>query len=34
MNEAIELYALIIDCEPEEMLGHLMNKETFTLWWD
>lgn len=34
IDESIELYALIIDCNREEWLSHLMNKETFTLWWD
>ncbi len=34
MEEATQLYALIIDCEEEELLNHLMEKETFTLWWD
>lgn len=33
-DEAVELNALIIDCKPEEILNYLMNKETFTLWWD
>lgn len=31
MEEAIQLYAVIIDCKPEELLNHLMEKETFTL---
>lgn len=34
MDEAEALCALIVDCKPEEMLEHLINKETFTLWWD
>lgn len=32
--ESTQLYAMIIDCEPEEVLNHLMENETFTLWWD
>lgn len=34
MNDAEKLYAEIIDCKPEELREHLMEKETFTLWWD
>lgn len=34
MEEAIQLYAVIIDCKPEELLNHLMEKQAFTLWWD
>lgn len=34
IEDVEQLYALIIDCEPDELIGHLMNNETFTLWWD
>lgn len=34
MEDAGKLCAEIIDCEPEELREHLMEKETFTLWWD
>ena len=34
IEEATQLYAMIIDCEPEELINHLMENETFTLWWD
>lgn len=34
IEEATQLYAMIIDCEQEELINHLMENETFTLWWD
>lgn len=34
IEDVEQLYALIIDCEPDELIGHMMNNETFTLWWD
>lgn len=34
IEETTQLYALIVDCEPEKLLNHLMENETFTLWWD
>lgn len=33
-EEATQLYAMIIDCEQETLINHLMENETFTLWWD
>lgn len=33
-EDAKNLYAEIIDCKPEKLIEHLMNKGTFTLWWD
>lgn len=34
IEETKQLYALIVDCKPEKLVNHLMEKETFTLWWD
>lgn len=34
VEEATQLYAMIIDCEQETLINHLMENETFTLWWD
>lgn len=34
VEEATQLYAMIIDCEQEALINHLMQNETFTLWWD
>lgn len=34
IEETAQLYALIVDCKPEKLLNHLMENETFTLWWD
>lgn len=34
MEDVKNLYAEIIDCKPEKLTEHLIEKETFTLWWD
>ena len=34
IEETTQLYALIVDCKEEELVQHLMENETFTLWWD
>ena len=34
IEETTQLYELIVDCKPEKLLNHLMENETFTLWWD
>ena len=34
IEECTQLYAMVIDCEPELVVNHLMENETFTLWWD
>lgn len=34
IEEVTQLYALITDCEQEELINHLMENEIFTLWWD
>lgn len=34
IEDAVQMYALIIDTEPEDLVNYLMKEETFTLWWD
>lgn len=34
IEDAVQMYALIIDTEPEDLVNYLMKEEKFTLWWD
>lgn len=34
IEEVKSIHAEITDCKPEELVRHLMEKKSFTLWWD